>query len=173
MIQQYSSYCWYVHSSLGRCLCLWSCWHQLAGKKISTKRSQMVVKPWETYIVYTDVCGDDSMFTKLYNGHVTCSNGTVTVDTMFCLTHYYCSNSSSYRVVAGTCSFGARTVTRSYSLNFSSINECKESNAQVFCKNFNCSVANVTKITLLLLIHILLIVWTRVIAQPVTGCCLS
>ena len=43
--------------------------------------------------LYTDVCGDESA--KLYNGHVTCSNGTVTVNRMFCLTHN-CSNSSRY-----------------------------------------------------------------------------
>ena len=75
------------------------------------------------------------MFTKLYNGHVTCSNGTVTVDTMFCLTHS-CSNSSRYKVVAGACPF-ARTTTSTYSLNLSSIDECRESNSQVFCKKFN------------------------------------
>ena len=84
--------------------------------------------------LYTNVCGHDSG--KLYNGHVTCSDGTVTVDTMFCLTHS-CSNSSRYKVVAGACPFSARTTTRTYSLNLSSIDECRESNSQVFCKNFN------------------------------------
>ena len=67
---------------------------------------------------------------------MTCSNGTVTVNTMFCLTHS-CSNSSNYRVVAGACPFSARTATSGYIMNFSSINECKESNIQVFYKNFN------------------------------------
>ena len=116
--------------------------------------------------LYTDVCGDESA--KLYNGHVTCSNGTVTVDRMFCLTHS-CSNNSRYRVVAGACPFSARTGTSSYSLNLSSIDECKELNDDVFCKNFNRSgigsVANVPKITLLLLIHILLIARIQVLAQ--------
>ena len=83
--------------------------------------------------LYTNVCGHDSG--KLYNGHVTCSDGTVTVDTMFCLTHS-CSNSSRYKVVAGACPF-ARTTTSTYSLNLSSIDECRESNSQVFCKKFN------------------------------------
>ena len=43
--------------------------------------------------IYTDVCGDEAA--ELYNGHVTCSDGTVTVDRMFCLTHN-CSNISLY-----------------------------------------------------------------------------
>ena len=41
--------------------------------------------------LYTDVCGPDPMVT---HGHVTCSNGTVTVDMMFCLTHNHCLNNS-------------------------------------------------------------------------------
>ena len=84
--------------------------------------------------LYTDVCGDESA--KLYNGHVTCSNGTVTVNRMFCLTHS-CSNNSRYRVVVGACPFSARTNASSYSLNLRSIDECKELNDQVFYKNFN------------------------------------
>ena len=85
--------------------------------------------------LYTDVCGDES--NKIYNGHVTCSNGTVTVNRMFCLTHNHCPNNSRYRVVAGACPFSARTNASSYSLNLSSIDECKELNDDVFCKNFN------------------------------------